>query len=135
MIAHWIAERCTNCGDCVKACPALVFDQAPDRPVIARVEACQTCYLCELACSADALYVAPEMDSAQAPPVADLIAAGLVGRIRHDSGWNDPFDAGQLDDYRLLGPLLNQGVEIATARYEARVSPAPETHPQSVATA
>ncbi len=120
MIAHLIAERCTNCGDCTTACPALVFDPGPAHPVIARINACQTCYHCELACSQDALYVAPETDSATAPPVAALIAAGLVGQIRRDSGWNDAPGAGQLDDYRLLGPLLNAGVETATQRYAAR---------------
>lgn len=120
MIAHLIAERCTNCAACVAACPALVFDPGAERPVIARADACETCYLCELACAEDALYVAPETDSHDAPPVHDLIAAGLIGRIRADSGWNDPIDAGQLDDYRLLGPLLNAGVEIATRRHEAR---------------
>ena len=120
MIAHLIAERCTNCAACVAACPALVFDPGEAQPVIARADACQTCYLCELACSEDALYVAPENDSHAAPPVAQLIAAGLIGRIRADSGWNDPADSGQLDDYRLLGPLLGAGVDIATQRYMAR---------------
>jgi len=120
MIAHLIAERCTNCAACVTACPALVFDPGAERPVIARADVCETCYLCELACAEDALYVAPEADSNKAPPVEDLIAAGLIGRIRADSGWNEPLDAGQLDDYRLLGPLLNAGVEIATRRHEAR---------------
>jgi NAD-dependent dihydropyrimidine dehydrogenase PreA subunit len=120
MIAHLIAERCTNCGDCVAACPALVFDPGATVPVLARTEACETCYLCELACQADALYVAPENDSTAAPPVADLLLAGLVGRVRRDSEWNAPLDAGQLDDYRLLGPLLGEGVEIATRRHAAR---------------
>ena len=120
MIAHLIAERCTKCGDCVAACPALVFDPGTLHPVIARVDACETCYHCELACTQDALFVAPETDSAAALPVAELIAAGLVGKIRRDSGWNDPADGGQLDDYRLLGPLLGAGVEIATLRYAAR---------------
>jgi NAD-dependent dihydropyrimidine dehydrogenase PreA subunit len=120
MIAHLIAERCTNCGDCVTACPALVFDPGAETPVLARPEACETCYLCELACTSDALYVAPEADSHAAPPVADLLLAGLVGRVRRDSEWNAPLDVGQLDDYRLLGPLLGEGVEIATRRYAAR---------------
>lgn len=120
MIAHLIADDCTNCGACVDACPALVFDPGAQHPVLARVEACETCYLCELACAADALYVAPEQDSRAAPPVEELRARGLIGRIRRDSGWNEPFDAGQLDDYRLLGPLLNEGVEIATRRHDAR---------------
>ena len=120
MIAPLIAERCTNCAACVTACPALVFAPGETRPVLARIDACQTCYLCELACKEDALYVAPEANSHVAPPVAELIAAGLIGRIRADSGWNSPADAGQLDDYRMLGPLLGAGVEIATRRYEAR---------------
>ena len=120
MIAHLIAEDCTDCGACVAACPALVFDPGEGHPVLARVEDCQTCYLCELACEADALFVAPEQDSTVAPPVEELRARGLIGRIRRDSGWNEPFDAGQLDDYRLLGPLLNEGVDTATRRHAAR---------------
>lgn len=119
MIALLIEESCTNCNACVAACPTFVFDSGRQRPVIARVDACQTCYLCELACAADALWVAPEDDSTLAPPIADLVASGQLGQIRRDHGWALPLDSGQLDEYRLLGPLLNEGAEIAARRYAA----------------
>jgi NAD-dependent dihydropyrimidine dehydrogenase PreA subunit len=126
MIAALVEERCTNCNACVESCPARVFDRGARVPVLARVADCLTCYLCELACEQDALWVAPEVDSALAPPLPDLLASGLLGRVRQDSGWNLAFDAGQLDDYRLLGPLLNEGVEIATRRYAQRQRDLPE---------
>ena len=52
--------RCIACDICVRACPADVFDPVPgSEPVIARQEDCQTCFLCEIYCPTDALYVAP----------------------------------------------------------------------------
>jgi NAD-dependent dihydropyrimidine dehydrogenase PreA subunit len=52
--------RCIECDICVKVCPANVFDRVPEAaPVIARQNDCQTCFLCEIYCPTDALYVAP----------------------------------------------------------------------------
>lgn len=117
MIAALIEERCTNCNACVQACPTFVFDAGERTPVLARVDACQTCYLCELACETDALWVNPDEADRSAPTPEWLLGSGQLGRIRRDHGWNDPLDGGQLDDYRLLGPLLNEGAEIAGRRY------------------
>jgi NAD-dependent dihydropyrimidine dehydrogenase PreA subunit len=39
-----------------------VFGMNGDVPVIARPEDCQTCFMCELYCRADALYVGPDHD-------------------------------------------------------------------------
>ncbi len=55
--------RCTGCNICVRACPTNVFDvsasgEAGAAPVIARQGDCQTCFMCELYCPEDALYVA-----------------------------------------------------------------------------
>ena len=60
MIEIVSARRCIACDICVKVCPANVFDAMPDAPpVIARQADCQTCFLCEIYCPTDALYVAP----------------------------------------------------------------------------
>lgn len=117
MIAALLEDRCTGCNACVAACPTFVFDAARPHPVIARPDACQTCYLCELACEADALWVNPDEASSAAPAREALIRSGQLGRIRKDHGWTLPSDAGQLDNYRLLGPLLNEGAQIAERRY------------------
>ena len=89
MIELVIASRCIDCDRCVKVCPTNVFDAVPGgHPVIARQQDCQTCFLCELYCPVDALYVAPDCEG-PTPGLdpAQLIAAGLVGQFRRDSGW------------------------------------------------
>ena len=65
---EWIsAERCTACNICVTACPTNVFDLVPGGPPrIARQNDCQTCFMCELYCPEDALFVAPQADVAMA---------------------------------------------------------------------
>ncbi len=91
MIELVLADRCTGCGDCVRLCPTNVFDLGSEgRPVIARQADCQTCFLCELYCEADALYVAPDCEAPT--PGLDpeaLVASGLVGQFRRDSGWGE----------------------------------------------
>ncbi|MFL9971120.1 4Fe-4S binding protein, partial [Paraburkholderia agricolaris] len=55
------AARCTGCNICVGACPTNVFDIVPGSPPrIARQGDCQTCFMCELYCPEDALFVAPQ---------------------------------------------------------------------------
>jgi len=62
MIELIVESRCTGGGDCVSICPTHVFGMNGDVPVIARLEDCQTCFMCELYCQADALYVGPDHD-------------------------------------------------------------------------
>jgi hypothetical protein len=67
-----------------------VFDAAPDGPPkIARPDACETCFLCELYCKADALFVHPDCRSHHAVQAEDIIAAGHLGQYRRDSGWDE----------------------------------------------
>jgi alkanesulfonate monooxygenase len=61
MIELVLADRCIGCDKCVQVCPSDVFDAVPDAvPVIARQSDCQTCFLCELYCPVDALFVDPD---------------------------------------------------------------------------
>lgn len=123
MIAHIFAERCTGCNDCVAACPTHVFDPGADGvPVIARLDQCQTCFMCELYCEADALYVAPDQRQPETIDPAAILASGDLGKLRHDYGWDRPAAGlaegeGHLAEFWRLGPLLREGSEIAARRY------------------
>jgi len=88
MIELVSASRCIGCDICVKICPTNVFDAGDgDAPTIARQEDCQTCFMCEAYCPADALYVAPE--SASSVPVNEqaLSESGRLGQYREILGW------------------------------------------------
>jgi NAD-dependent dihydropyrimidine dehydrogenase PreA subunit len=88
MIEILSESRCTGCNICVRVCPTNVFEAVPDgKPRIARQHDCQTCFMCELYCPDDALFVA-----AQAQPVAGIdeaavAAGGLMGSYRDAVGW------------------------------------------------
>jgi NAD-dependent dihydropyrimidine dehydrogenase PreA subunit len=101
-------ERCIRCDICVKACPTNVFDAVPDGPpVIARQEDCQTCFMCELYCPADALFVAPQADHTVHLDEAQLEGTRLLGSYREAIGWGPGRTPGASRDqtFRLL-PLL-----------------------------
>ena len=88
MIELVSAERCIKCDACVEVCPDNVFDASPGEvPIIARIEDCQTCFLCELYCPTDALYVSPFKDERETVDEAALIARGLLGSYRRALGW------------------------------------------------
>jgi NAD-dependent dihydropyrimidine dehydrogenase PreA subunit len=90
MIELIVTDRCTACLDCVSVCPSAVFDAGADgRPVIARGDDCQTCFMCELYCATDALYVAPDCERHVEVDETDVIARGLLGQYRRDSGWGE----------------------------------------------
>lgn len=85
-------ERCTRCNICIRVCPTDVFDQVPGGPpAIARQDSCQTCFMCEVHCPDDAMYVAPLRDPAPAGSVHSdlpaLKAGGYLGSYRHRLGW------------------------------------------------
>ena len=90
MIELIVADRCTDCGACVEVCPTNVLERAPSGPPqLARVEDCQTCFMCELYCRADAIYVAPDCDRRVAITQETALASGRLGQYRKHSGWDE----------------------------------------------
>lgn len=88
MIEVISSERCTSCNICVTVCPTNVFDVQDDGPpVIARQSDCQTCYMCEVWCPDDALYVAPNADRVEGFTTERVEALDLFGSYRKAVGW------------------------------------------------
>lgn len=89
MIEIVLEEKCTGCNICVSACPTNVFDIVRGKPPqIARQDDCQTCFMCELYCPEDALYVAPV---SYADGMDETRLAGIetkLGSYRHAIGWS-----------------------------------------------
>ena len=51
-------KKCTRCGQCVVYCPQDVLRRDLEgKPVIAYLEDCQSCFLCEKYCKAGAISV------------------------------------------------------------------------------
>ncbi len=96
-----------KCDACVDACPDNVFDSVPGEVlVIARIEDYQTCFLCELYCPTDALYISPFKEDRELVDEASLIARGLLGSYRRALGWRGIKAAGTERDlsHRLPEP-------------------------------
>lgn len=88
MIEILSESRCTGCNICVRACPTNVFEAVEGGiPRIARQSDCQTCFMCELYCPADALYVAPQADVAVTVDEAGLPEGARLGSYRDALGW------------------------------------------------
>lgn len=124
MIEFIVSERCTGCNVCVNACPSHVFDPGPERaPVIARPDQCQTCFMCELYCEADAIWVGPDHDRRGVADPVSVVASGQLGGLRKDYGWSADSAPRPLREYWRLGPLLNEGGQIAAERRARPVGP------------
>jgi NAD-dependent dihydropyrimidine dehydrogenase PreA subunit len=81
-------ECCIRCDICERVCPAFVFDRAPDGlPVIARQDDCQTCFLCEIYCPTDALYVAEQAYGPTGVTLAEVERRDLFGSYARALGW------------------------------------------------
>jgi len=54
-------ELCNGCQRCVQICPqdVLRFDPKEKRPHIQYLRDCQSCFLCEIECPKEAIYVTP----------------------------------------------------------------------------
>jgi len=113
-----IRDRCTGCKRCVQVCPTNVLELGPDNvPFAARLEQCQTCFMCELYCPSDAVYVGPERDARQPVNEAELVASGLLGQFRRDSGWDEwAEDPRYENQIWKLGPYIQAGGKQSTER-------------------
>ena len=103
MIEIVVPDRCVACDQCIKVCPMDVFDRDADGiPVIARQADCQTCFMCELYCPTDAMFVAPLTTPAPTgSPYTDvdaLAAAGALGAYRRTVGWGRGRTPGSRND-------------------------------------
>ncbi|MBW4079823.1 4Fe-4S binding protein [Paenibacillus sp. S150] len=80
--------RCISCSLCISVCPTNVFDKGDNGvPVIARKSDCQTCFMCEVYCPADALYVATQPDQDVTVSEEALAESGQLGSYRKTIGW------------------------------------------------
>jgi formate hydrogenlyase subunit 6/NADH:ubiquinone oxidoreductase subunit I len=88
--------RCIKCDLCVKVCPTGVFEAVPDEAPV----------MCELYCPTDALFVAPEADTAVVVQEQLLSENGLLGSYRAAVGWGEGRSPGARQDqsFRLLTP-------------------------------
>ena len=80
--------RCIACDICERACPANVFDRdVRGVPIIARQQDCQTCFLCEIYCPTDALYVAEFAEGPTGISEAEVEGRLLFGSYARALGW------------------------------------------------
>lgn len=90
MIELIYQDLCSGCGKCVEVCPTNTLRlNTQNTPQIANQLACQTCFMCELYCASDALYVDPDCEQLRHPDPDTVRDAGLLGQYRRDSGWDE----------------------------------------------
>jgi NAD-dependent dihydropyrimidine dehydrogenase PreA subunit len=96
--------RCILCNKCVQVCPMNVFSAANGAPPsIARKDDCQTCFMCELYCPVDALYVAPQAEATAIVSEPAVVASGLLGSSRAVA-WSTPAKNTRDETFRLYEP-------------------------------
>jgi NAD-dependent dihydropyrimidine dehydrogenase PreA subunit len=89
MIEFIVSDRCTGCNICVTICPTNVLDAGAGMPAIGRKDDCQTCFMCELYCPHDAIYVAPDCEHSIAVDIPAIVESGLLGEFRRQHGWGE----------------------------------------------
>ena len=88
MIELLSTDKCVQCNLCVKVCPTNVFEKVEgEAPTIARQSDCQTCFMCELYCPVDALYVTPFAEKIVGYDEDALEEQGILGGYREKVGW------------------------------------------------
>jgi hypothetical protein len=79
--------------------------------------------MCELYCKEDAIYVGPDRDRREPVNEAEVVASGLLGQFRRDSGWdeweNDPKHENQIWQ---LGPYIQAGGKRSVERVQQRIA-------------
>ena len=57
-------ELCEGCGTCVDECPMDVIrmDENTGKPFIKYLRDCQACFLCEIDCPTEAIFVSPDRE-------------------------------------------------------------------------
>jgi NAD-dependent dihydropyrimidine dehydrogenase PreA subunit len=118
MIELIVSDLCTDCGECIAVCPTNVFDPGQaGLPILARVDDCQTCFMCELHCRADAIYVAPDCDRRVCVTADEIVASGWLGQYRKHSGcdeWTQHFP----NEQWLMETVFRRAGEAAASRNE-----------------
>lgn len=110
MIELISSERCIDCDRCVEACPRDVFDSTDQgMPVIARKADCQTCFLCELYCPVDALYVAPHVEEDIVVDEVQLVEQDIMGSFVRNMGWRKGRMGGSDQDPTRLLRIMRVG--------------------------
>ncbi|MFT3864138.1 MAG: 4Fe-4S binding protein [Solirubrobacterales bacterium] len=123
------SARCTRCNICIRVCPTDVFERVPGSPPrIARQDVCQTCFMCEIHCPDDAMYVAPLRRPAPAGSahrdLGKLKESGYLGSYRHRLGWGEGLAPPQtLDDLDALAGLGPRRLDQAEGDVKPRVIP------------
>jgi NAD-dependent dihydropyrimidine dehydrogenase PreA subunit len=127
MIELVLGDRCIRCGICVEVCPMNVFDAvAGAPPVIVRQSDCETCFMCELYCPADALFVGADCERPETVTQAEVEGAGWLGQFRRDSGWGEWADDPRYRNqhWRMDGVFV-RAREVAASRALGSDGPAP----------
>ena len=79
--------------------------------------------MCELYCQEDAIYVGPDRDQRELVNEADIVALGLLGQYRRDSGWDEWAEGPQYDNQIWkLGPYIQAGGIRSVERVQKRLA-------------